>query len=282
VRLPLLLISFTPLLVLACGGAEGPQLPGNVGSTHRSTSGGRTPDVGAPPTRHEAGHAVWANRRGSGFFFHGTVVEVREEDGRRGHRVVYDDGGWAWLGQGALRPGQLEDGATLQVRDAEGRFTTASALRQLGPALYLRFATGMETWAALPHVRLPEDGPSLPSASAASEAAEANAETVWVDYQLQGLLFPAVVTAARDDGAQHVVYRDGVTEWVRPPQVFDDRVGEGTTVHVRRRMAPADWVRGRVDERIGEACRVTYDNGGQAWTSLYRLRVAVEDMPTAE
>ena len=72
-----------------------------------------------------------------------------------------------------------------------------------------------------------------------------------------------------------LVYLDSAAEWVEPSLVVPEGLHEGDVVHVRRRWDPPDWVRGRVRGRQGAALSVELEDGGVAWTSLFRVRTPV-------
>jgi hypothetical protein len=264
------------LIVLAIGcGSTGPNLPNNVGANHARTNAGegaptQPQAVNSEPV--EPGAHVWANFRDAGFFFHGVIVE------RQGalHRIVYDDGETEWLQSSALRPDSLGEGAEVNVRRTfGGRFNVASVERRVGRALYLHYAGGDEAWTSLAHVRFQSTDIGAPSMSTAPHAETAGeiGSSVLVDYRDQGLRFAATVTARRDDGFLHVVYMDGETEWVAANSVVPDDVRDGSIVHVRRAWDPPQWLQARVDQRVGDALHVTFEDGGTAWTSMFRVRV---------
>ncbi|HJL18555.1 MAG TPA: tudor domain-containing protein [Sandaracinaceae bacterium LLY-WYZ-13_1] len=282
------LIFTLPLLAAGCVGSSGPELPPNVGASHESPTGGggessagpREPARPAEPMT--VGTPVWASFRDTGFYFQGVVVE-RRDDGQ--HRVVYADGGSEWVSARSLRPDALGADARVHVRSRyDGDFSEGQVGRRLGQALYVRLANGDEGWTALPHVRFAAgdpDTPSLGDAPPASPPPDAGStavgSTVLVNYQHQGLRFAGVVTAVREDGRKHVVYLDGETEWVDPVLVAPDDLDEGDVVHIRRRWDPPEWVRGHVRRRLGHAFQVELDDGGMAWTSLFRLRAPEDD-----
>lgn len=275
-----------------CMGSSGPELPENVGATHRherSAGAERAPEPPAEPV--DVGTAVWADFHHTGFHFHGVVVARRGEPGQEEHHVVYDDGATEWVGSGALLPDRIVEDADVDVRRSfTGAFNTARVARSLGRAFYVRLATGDETWVTLPHLRFQASAEHAPSrADAASTPGTSGAvgdvgSTVLVNYQHQNLRFAAVVTARREDGQLHVVYLDGESEWVEPQVVGPDDLDEGSIVHIRRQWDPPQWVRGRIQTRIGDAFRVELDDGGIAWTSLFRIRapMAQTDAPPPE
>lgn len=266
------------LLVLpACmPGPSGPELPPDIGASHAEpsrTAGGERPVVVTNTEPFEVGATVWANYHGTGFFFHGVVVERRDEEQ---HRVVYADGAHEWVPPSSLRPDSLGEEAEIDVRPAyAGTFSTAHVGRRLGPALYVRHANGDEGWTVLPHVRFSATGPHVPAATDEPhpEPEGELGSVVLVDYRRQGLRFAGVVTARREDGTLHVVYLDGESEWVDPRTTIPDRLDVGDVIHVRREWEPPTWVRGRVLRRVGSAFHVELDDGGLAWTSLFRVRV---------
>lgn len=266
-----------------CVGRGGPTLPPNVGTDHPAReqaqrSASSEPVV--PPQPVEVGTTVWANFHDTGFYFHGVVVDRREEM----HRVLYADGASEWLPPAALLPDSLGPDAHVHVRPALGEdFQSAIVGRRLGHAVYVRLAGGDERWTALPHVRFRADDRGIPRrgdtpVTTAADPGQPGAE-VLVDYQLQGLRFPGTITARGDDGRVHVVYLDGESEWASSITVAPDAVQAGTIVHVRRSWEPPVWVRGRVQRRLGTAVAIELDDGGLAWTSLLRIRVPVEDPP---
>jgi hypothetical protein len=271
-----------PIVAAGCIGASGPNLPTNVGSNHPST--GRSQDVETAPeppgTPVPVGTDVWANYHDSGFYFHGVVAERRGADEM--HRVIYDDGANEWLPANSLLPDSLGEEAHVHIRPRfEAEFQSAVVERRLGRALYVRLANGDERWTVLPHVRfqagdhgIPRRG-DAPRPPVGATAPQVGAD-VLVDYQLQGLRFPATVTAQRDDGQLHVIYLDGETEWTAPALVTPDALAPSSVVHVRRAWQPANWVRAHIRERLGSAMRVEFDDGGTAWTSLFRLRAPVD------
>lgn len=279
------LICVTPLLAAACLGPSGPELPPNVGATHAEaarSSGAEAAPPGRAPQPFEVGTPVWSNFRNTGFYFFGVVVERRDAQ----HHVIYADGASEWVPTEALRPDTIDEGVRLDVRSTyEGDFAQADALRRVGQAVYFRYPTGDEGWATLPHIRFqarmegaprPGDEPRVQEAVGASRVGE----HVLVDYQRQGLGFAGVITAQRDDGRLHVVYLDGETEWVDPSLVRPEELTEGDVVHIRRRWNPPEWVRGHIVRRVGHAFHVELDDGGVAWTSLFRLRVPVAGNPS--
>lgn len=261
-----------------CLGQSGPDLPPNLGLTHyegerSSGSSSREPEPDPEPL--EVGTQVWAEFRNTGFFFHGVVVERREES----HRVIYADGASEWLDADALRPDSLGVEAQVHVRPTyEGEFAEGVVARRFGQAVYVRFAGGDERWTALPHLRFQLGDEQIPrrgeAAIASVEGVEPGA-AVLVNYQLAGFRFVAIVTARRDDGRLHVVYLDGEREWVAPELVEPEALQAGDVVHVRRRWEPAEWVRGRISARYGHAIQVELDDGGVAWTALLRVRAPV-------
>jgi hypothetical protein len=272
------------LVLLGCKGASGPPLPPDVGTNH-TTAGRETtrPAASEPPAVPVGvGTLVWANYHDTGFYFHGVVIERRDAM----HRVLYADGANEWLPAEALLPDSLGDDAQVHVRSAYGgEFQSATVGRRLGQAVYVRLANGDERWTALPHIRFQVGAENIPVRGDEPVVMNAPAgevgSDVLVNYQLEGLKFAGVVTARAEDGRAHVVYLDGETQWVHPSLLSADDVGEGTVVHVRRTWEPADWVRGRVERRIGHALRVQLDDGGVAWTSMFRVRVPIEDAPSA-
>jgi hypothetical protein len=266
------------ILVLACGPA-GPNLPSDVGSNHpsqRTRGDEEPPEPPAPPV--EVGTSVWADYHDSGFFFHAMVVDRRELM----HRVIYDDGANEWLPANALLPDSLAEDAHVHVRMTfEGEFQSATVGRRLGRAVYVRLANGDERWSTLPHVRFQANDTGTPRRGDAPRppheaVAPSVGADVFVNYQMQGLRFAATITARRDDGQLHVVYLDGETEWVDPALVIADELTTGNIVHVRRSWNPPQWVRGRVQERRESAIRVEFDDGGTAWTSIFRIRTPVD------
>lgn len=263
------------LLVLpSCIGGSGPQLPENVGATHSSEgAGGEDAEPEPPAEPVPVGTMVWADYHDTGYHFHGVVVERREDS----HRVIYDDGASEWLPAAALLPDRLMEDAEIDVRPTfTDPFLAARLGRRLGRALYVHQVTGDARWTAIPHVRFQRGAVGTPSRGDAAETPPPPegmiGATVLVNYQGQGLRFAGVVTARGDDGRLHVVYLDGETEWVEPRFVAVDEVGEGDTVHIRRTWDPPQWVRGRVQARVGDALRVVLDDGGVTWTSLFRIR----------
>lgn len=281
-----MLISMAPLLA-ACLGPRGPDLPPDVGASH--AGGARETDSEEPREETPAepvavSTPVWANFHDTGFYFHGIVVERRDDM----HRVLYSDGASEWLPASALLPDSLGEDAQVHVRagiDAE--FQSATVARRMGQALYVRLAGGDERWTSLPHVRFQAGGPGTPARGQEPVAAnvvpggEVGSE-VLVNYQLQGLRFAATVTAL-EEGRVHVVYLDGETEWTPRETISADDIAEGSVVHVRRSWEPPVWVRGRVQQRYGTALRVQLDDGGVAWTTMFRIRVPEpEPVPAAE
>lgn len=276
-------IAWIALLLSGCMKPSGPELPPDVGATHTVGTGGerereRAPEP--PPEPVEVGTPVWANFHDTGFYFHGIVVERREDM----HRVIYTDGASEWLPASALLPDSLGEDAQVHVRPSyTGEFQAATVGRRLGQALYVRLANGDERWTTLPHVRFQAGAEGVPQRGqepvAPVSAGELGSD-VLVDYQLEGLKFAAVVTARADDGRSHVVYLDGESGWVLPHATSADDVGPGTIVHVRRSWEPAEWVRGRVEQRMGPALRILLDDGGVAWTSMFRIRVPVAETTT--
>lgn len=273
-------------LTSACLGPRGPELPPDVGTSHaggaRETETEEEP--APPPEPVEVSTPVWANFHDTGFYFHGVVVERRDDM----HRVIYSDGASEWLPSSALLPDSLVDDAHVHVRPSvEGEFDTATVARRLGNALYVRLAGGDERWTALPHVRFQAGAPGTPRrdqeplAQSTAPAGEIGSD-VLVDYHLQGLRFPATVTAHGEDGRVHVVYLDGESEWTPRETISPENVGPGTVVHVRRSWEPPVWVRGTVQQRYGPALRVQLDDGGVAWTTMLRIRVpSPEPSPAA-
>lgn len=266
------------LLLSGCLGREGPELPPDVGMSHQARPASAGSERRAPPENEEPveiGTPVWANYHDTGFFFHGVVVERREDE----HRVIYDDGGSEWLQATALRPDALGEEARVHVRRGyQDEFLEATVLRRLGDAIYVHAASGEARWTALPHVRFAGGAPSVPVPgdappdAPATEGLEIGAR-VLVNYQHQGLRFVGTVTALGDDGRYHVVYLDGESGWVAARDLTPEQIGEGDVVHVRRSWEPAEWVRGRVSRRVGPALRVELDDGGVAWTALLRVRL---------
>ncbi|MGE0788390.1 MAG: tudor domain-containing protein [Sandaracinaceae bacterium] len=260
-----------------CLGHQGPNLPPDVGSTHRSDPAAgseRIEEQNAQPV--EVGTQVWANFRDTGFFFFAVVVERREEQ----HRVVYADGASEWVPASALRPDAVGEDAMVHVRPTvDAEYAAGRVGRRLGEALYVRMLGGDDVWTALPHVRFArgaEGTPSVDTPPLAVPIAEAPdvGSRVLVDYHGQHLRFAGVVTAREDDpaGRLHVVYLDGESEWVDPARVSPDDLREGDEVHVRRQWEPPVWVPGRVRRRIGHAFEVELRDGGRTWTSLFRIR----------
>ncbi|GAB5549587.1 MAG: hypothetical protein SangKO_093470 [Sandaracinaceae bacterium] len=283
-RKPLALLVL--LLLPGCPGRGGPELPPDVGMSHQGgpSSGGDgarvVPEENQEPV--DVGTRVWANYHDTGFYFHGVVVERREDE----HRVIYGDGASEWLPAAALRPDALGEEARVHVRPSyEGEFLEATVLRRLGDAIYVHSASGQERWTALPHVRFAGGDRRVPVAGEPPaelprpEAVDVGAR-VLVNYAHQGLRFVGTVTAVAEDGRYHVVYLDGESGWVAARDIELEAVGEGTIVHVRRTWEPAEWVRGRVAQRVGSALRVELDDGGVAWTSLLRIRLP-EPSPAA-
>lgn len=276
------------IAVAACKKSSGPDLPVDVGATHTTT--GRETEADdeasepqAPAEPVEVGTAVWANFHGTGFHFYGAVVERREAM----HRVLYADGASEWLPADALLPDALGAEARVHVRPSyTGQFQAATVVRRLGQALYVRLPTGDERWTTLPHVRFQAGDDHVPArgdapATPPTVRGEPGAD-ILVNYQMEGLKFAGVITALADDGRRHVVYLDGESQWVHPQMSSPDDVAAGTVVHLRRAWEPADWVRGRVEERVGHALRIQLDDGGIAWSSMFRVRVPVEVAPAAE
>ncbi|MCB9598294.1 MAG: hypothetical protein H6719_36610, partial [Sandaracinaceae bacterium] len=140
----------------------GPDLPENIGQTH---SGDRTagssrpvePEVAAEPMA--IGTPVWAELRSTGFYFHGVVVDRREEQ----HRVIFDDGTSEWLTAEALRPDSLAEEARVDVRPTYGgNFSEGVVARRLADVIYVRFPNGDEQWASLAQVRFEEGDEGTP------------------------------------------------------------------------------------------------------------------------
>lgn len=269
-----------PLLV-GCGGPTGPELPSDVGFSHaeRQTEGGEAQPP-ARPSEVGPGLRVWANLGATGIYGLGTVTET---EGKRA-RVVYADGEGRWLDEEGLYEDRLAEGDEVNVREAIGGEydRRATVVRRLHDAVFLRYGNGDEAWTSVAQVALwvhpraeepvhdpPAPGPGQPGS------------TVVVDYGHQGLGFLATITALEGPRA-HVVYLDGVSEWVAASQLLPDRVGIGTTVHVRIRWEPADWLRGEVVERMGDAVRVRFDDGRHTWTARSRLRVPVDELPAPD
>lgn len=274
-----------PLLLLpACLGRSGPTLPENLGQTHdeeRAPRAAREPEPEPEPV--EVGAAVWAELHSTGFYFLGVVVG---RDAER-HRVIFADGSAEWVEADGLRPDSLREDARVQVRpDFEGNFSEGVVARRLGDVVYVRFASGDEEWAALPQVRFEDGDENTPRRGDTPYVNEAEGlvpgGSVLVDYQHQGLRFAGTITARADDGRFHVVYLDSTAEWVSPDLLIPEALGLGDQVHVRRRWDPPDWVRGRIHERIGTALAVELDDGGLAWTSLFRIRTAVPPVAPAQ
>lgn len=258
----------------SCLGSQGPALPQNVGMSHRDDGSGAEDQ--APAEQVDVGTAVWADFRGTGFFLHGVVAERREEQ----HRVIYADGASGWVDASALRPDTLREDARVQVRlDFDAAFAEGIVARRLGDAIYVRFARGEERWTALPEVRFQSEADGVPRRG--DEPIETGGEgtalgaTVLVNYQSQGLRFAGVVTAVADDGRLHVVYLDGELEWIDPRLAVREALAQGDEVHVRRRWEPPEWVRGRIQRRVGDAIQVELDDGGLIWSSLFRARSPV-------
>lgn len=272
------------IAVAACKGPGGPDLPADVGATHTTSGREEEPaeasEPEAPAEPVAIGTPVWADFHGTGFHFYGAVVERREDM----HRVLYADGASEWLPAGALLPDALGPEAQVHVRASyTGEFQSATVVRRLGQALYVRLPTGDERWTTLPHVRFQAGDDHVPArgdapATQAIVAGEPGAD-ILVNYQMEGLKFAGVITALADDGRRHVVYLDGESQWVHPEMSSPDDVAAGTIVHLRRAWEPADWVRGRVEERVGHALRIQLDDGGVAWSSMFRVRVPVVEAP---
>lgn len=262
----------------ACAGSSGPSLPPDVGANHTAgAEASRAETAEAPPEPVEVGTVVWGNFHDTGFYFHGVVVERREDM----HRVLYDDGATEWLPAGSLLPDSLGEDAVVHVRPGYGgEFQSAIVGRRLGQALYVRLPNGDERWTTLPHVRFQRGSDHVPERGDTPVSSEGQSEDlgtdVLVNYQLEGLQFAGVVTAHRPDGRAHVVYLDAESQWVHDEMRAPDDVGPGTIVHVRRSWEPVEWVRGTVQQRIGPALRVQLDDGGLAWTSMFRVRVPVD------
>ncbi|MBX3270993.1 MAG: hypothetical protein KF729_12080 [Sandaracinaceae bacterium] len=269
------LVALALSLLPACPSATGPALPPNVGQTHRAERAARAaaPDTAAEPVA--VGTTVWAEHRSTGFFFHAVVVERREDE----HRVVFADGGAEWVPADGLRPDSLREDARVGVRpDYGARFSQAVVARRVADVVYVRFGSGDEEWAGLAQLRFEPGDPGTPQRGDAPferSAAEplGPGAGVLVNYQDAGLWFAGTVTARGDDGRLHVVYLDSTAEWTDPRLVAPDALGPGAVVHVRRRWDPADWVRGRVRERLGHALSVELDDGGLAWSSMFRVRL---------
>lgn len=272
-------VAWFALFFVACLKPSGPELPPDVGAT-------RTPGVGAErieerapepePEPVEVGTLVWGNFHDTGFYFHGVVVDRREDM----HRVIYTDGASEWLPASALLPDSLREEAQIHVRtNYTGEFRAATVARRLGQALYVRLSNGDERWVSLPHVRFQVGDRDVPRRGEPPVERPAPGELgsdVLVDYQLEGLMFAGVLTAL-DEERLHVVYLDGESQWVAARTARPDDVGPGAIVHVRRSWEPAEWVRGRVEERIGPALRILLDDGGVAWTSMFRIRVPLPE-----
>ncbi len=272
-------ISLLALVATGCLGSTGPQLPPNVGANH--AGGGeqqseQEAEANLPPV--PVGTIVWANFHDTGFYFYGVVVERREEM----HRVVYADGAGEWLPAAALLPDSLGEDAQIHVRSGYAADFHAGVLgRRLGSGLYVRMASGAERWTTLPHVRFQRGEEGIPRRGDSPRPPDEVTGTgvgadVLVDYQRQGLRFAGTVTARREDGFLHIVYLDGETDWADPGAVVPDEIADGTVVHVRRSWEPPTWVRGRVQQRLGSAVRVEFEDGGTAWTSLFRIRIPVD------
>ncbi len=274
-RLPALVLALLP----ACLGHAGPDLPENIGQTHageRASGAERAPEPDPAPV--EVGAFVWAELRSTRFFFHGVVVDRQDER----HRVIFDDGAIEWVTAEALRPDSLREDARVEVRpDYEGAFSEGVVARRLGDVIYVRFANGDEEWAALANVRFEVGDEGTPRRGDAPYAASveglAPGASVLVDYRRGGLRFVGTITAQADDGRLHVVYLDSTAEWVEPALVTREALAQGDVIHVRRRWEPPDWVRGRVHARVGPALSVELDDGGLAWTALFRIRAPVSD-----
>ncbi len=273
-------VLLAPLVLSACLGPRGPELPPDVGVSHAGGARVRDEEPETEPAEPvEIGTPVWANFHDTGFYFHGVVVERREDM----HRVIYSDGASEWLPAAALLPDSLRDDAHVHVRSGmDSEFASAVVLRRLGQALYVRLAGGDERWTTLPHVRFQAGDTAIPARGEEPVAANAAptgevGSDVLVNYQLQGLRFGATVTARAEDGRLHVVYLDGESEWTPRQTTGADDVAEGSVVHVRRSWEPPVWVRGRVQQRLGPAVRVQLDDGGLAWTTMLRVRVPVAD-----
>ncbi len=263
------------VLIGGCIGRQGVDLPENIGQSHRPAEAGQThatedADQAEPVP---VGTRVWANFRNTGFYFFGVVVEHRDER----HRVIYADGSSEWLTADALLPDSLGLDGTVDVRPGfELEFAEGTVARRLGDAVYVRLGNGDERWTSLTHVRFQTRDDQTPErGDAAAEIAAdgvAPGSNVLVNYREGGFLFSAIVTATGDDGRSHVVYLDGTTEWVAASLVNPDTLSVGDLVHVRRQWEPAQWVRGRVRVRHGHAFQVELDDGGLAWTALFRIR----------
>lgn len=273
------LLTGLPLALAGCGGSSGPSLPPDVGANHTAGAESARAERTEPPAEPvEVGTAVWGDFHDTGFYFHGVVVERRDDM----HRVLYDDGATEWLPAGSLLPDSLGEDALVHVRPSyDGEFQSATVGRRLGQALYVRLANGDERWTTLPHVRFQRGNEHVPERGDTPITTEGQSDElgtdVLVNYQLEGLQFAGVVTAHRADGRAHVVYLDGESQWVHDEMRTADDVGPGTVVHVRRSWEPAEWIRGTVQQRIGAALRVQLDDGGLAWTSMFRVRVPVGD-----
>jgi hypothetical protein len=269
-------------IVLLCAGCgpTGPQLPANVGADHAHPAEGHGPQQPQAPAHPVAvGTDVWANFHDTGFYFHGVVVDRRNDQ----HHVIYTDGASEWLPSSALLPDSLHEDAQINMRAGYTLdFQEAVIARRLGNALYVRLANGTEVWTGLPHIRFqtgqagtPRRG-DAPRAEGAVPAGQVGSN-VFVNYQHQGLRFAGTVTARRENGQLHIVYLDGDTEWADADTVGPDDIAQGTRVHVRRSWEPPVWVRGTVQQRHGAAVFVEFDDGGTAWTSLFRIRVPVDE-----
>ncbi len=266
--------------MLGMGGHDGPTLPADVGANHGAHRAAPTEEAPPeePPEPVAVGTQVWGNFHDTGFYFHGVVVERRGEM----HRVLYTDGASEWLPAAGLLPDSLREGASIHVRPTFGaEFQTATVVSRLGEAVYVRLANGDQRWTTLSHIRFQEgqehvpargDEPAQPEASESGDVGS----VVMVNYELQGLRFPATVTALGGDRRAFVVYFDGESGVAINGTFIGDDITEGSVVHVRRSWEPPDWVRGHVQTRLGNALQVLLDDGGVTWTSMVRVREPVE------
>jgi hypothetical protein len=266
--------------VAGCVGPRGPELPLNVGTSHPPSERqrARRAEAEEPAEPVPVGTVVWANFHDTGFYFHAVVVDRREAM----HRVVYADGAHEWLPAASLLPDSLREDAQVHVRSSyEGEFSGGLVLQRLGTALYVRFAGGDERWTALPHVRFAHGAPGTPRRGEdpyvpSAQHGEPGSDLL-VNYQFQGLRFAGTVTARGEDGRAHVVYLDGESEWTPQITLGPDDLSEGAAVHVRRSWEPPVWAPARIQARVGPAVRVRLDDGGEAWTSLFRIRAPVPE-----
>ncbi len=221
----------------------------------------------------------------------GIVVEA---DGERRH-VVFLDGTEDWAEASGLLPDGLLPGASVHAHLA-GERVDVTVVQRVGYAVLVRGDSGGRAWTSLAQISAPWRfvAPTLGQQTSAARSAPAGA------LQLQTArrngstsagsavlapfggsdapLYPGVVVAEHGDELD-IVFADGTMRTISRQLVTADTIESGSAIEVSQGY---DWNRARVLERIGDALRVNFDDGSEAWTTLARVLTRTLRRPVAE